>query len=195
MSATTVALPPTVADLKSWSRVDFAGLDNPYTDEELQVRLDRACAFLLVTTGRAIDETMPAKFAVIAQEAVQLRVEQMCFQEQQDYSETANDELIQTFSAGNYSETRRTPSTAATLLTSLPEINPNPWLNRDLWLLCTDEMAEYWLTTLGGQAAAALIPSFEVTEADWGNYDGLYPYSLGAGAFRQAVIDATVWGA
>lgn len=194
MSA-TAALPPSVADIKAWSRLDFADLDAPFSDDDLQVRLERALAYLETVTGRAIDATMPRLLVPIAQEAVQLRVEQMAFQEQEDYAETANDDMVQSFSAGNYTESRRVVRTYSGAETGLPEINSQPWLNRDIWLLCTDDMRAYWTETLMGAAAAASIPSFEVTEADWGNYDGLYPYTLGAGAFRSAVIDASVWGA
>lgn len=189
------ALPPTVEQIEQWSRVDFTALDQPFTDADLQIRIDRSVAELTAITGRLFDESMPAPLVSIAQEAVQLRVEQMAYQEQDDYSSTVADDQIQSFTAGNYSETKRSPRDRYTgLTTGLPEINTNPWLNRDIWLLCTDDMRAYWVGTLQGQAAAALIPSFAVTEADWGNYDGLYPYSWGVGMARP-VPDAGMWGA
>jgi hypothetical protein len=191
----TGVLPPTVADIEAWSRLDFSSLDAPFTDADLQIRLDRTVAYLEATTGRLWDDTMPPPLLPIAQEATQLRIEQICLQEQEDYAETVNDDQTQSFTAGNYSESRRSPRDRYTgLTTGLPEINSNPWLNRDIWLLCTDDMRMYWTATLQGQAAVSLIPSFAVTEADWGNYDGLYPYSWGVGMTRGA-LDANTWGA
>jgi hypothetical protein len=189
-------LPPVVADIKAWSRVDFGSLDSPFSDQDLQVQLDRAIDYLVVTTGRPWDATMPAQLVPIAQEATQLRVEQQCFESQGDYAETANDELIQSFSAGNYSETRHEPgrSRYAGLTTGIPEINPNKWLNRDLWLLCTPQMQEYWGLAINGQSPFAGLAAIETTEVDWGNYDGLYPYSYGVG-MRSLLVDPMVWGA
>ena len=183
------ALPPTVQDIKAWSRLDFAELDEPFSDADLRIRLDRAVAYLEAMTGRTFDATMPPYLVPIAQEAVQLRVEQMAWQEQPDYQETANDDQIQSFSAGGYSETRRVIRTYAGAEHGLPEMNPNAWLNRDIWLLCTEAMRTYWVETLMGAAMAAQIPSFAVTEADWGNYGGLYP-----SGFRTAMSDLPGWG-
>lgn len=193
MSVTTVTLPPSVDDLKTWSRVDFTSLDAPYTDDDLQIRIDRACSYLTGYTGRPIDDTMPPPLVPIAQDAVQLRVEQIVFQEQPDYVETSNDNLIQSFSAGNYSETRHEPgrSRYTGLPTGLPEFNSNTALNQDIWFLCTDEMRDYWRYILQGQGA----PTIATTEVDWGNYDGLYPYSYGVGAFHGHAPDTSVWGA
>jgi hypothetical protein len=188
------ALPPSVADLQSWSRIDFSSLDAPYTDAELQIQIVRATAYLTAVTGRAMDATMPPPLVPIAQDAYQLEVEQEVFKSQPDYVETSADDLIQSFTAGNYSETRKEPGRATrrnVMPIGLPDINPDPRLNTDIWLLCTPEMQQYWRFVLQN----ASIPTFEVTEADWGNYDGLYPYSHGVGAFQGPVLDPTVWGA
>lgn len=189
------ALPPTVDQIESWSRIDFTSLDDAFTTADLQVRLDRALSYLEATTGRLFDDSMPPPLVPIAQEATQLRIEQITLQEQSDYAETVADDQIQSFTAGNYSESRRSPRDRYTgLTTGLPEVNSNPWLNRDIWLLCTDDMRMYWMATLQGQSAVSLIPSQEITEADWGNYDGLYPYSWGVGMARP-FPDAGMWGA
>lgn len=194
MSVTpTVDLPPTVDDLKTWSRVDFTSLDAPYTDDDLTIRIARACDYLTAYTGRPMDSTMPPPLVNIAEEAVQLRVEQVCYQEQPDYVEVANDQAIQSFSAGNYSETRHEPgrSRYAGATTGLPDLNPNAALNRDIWLLCTPAMQDYWRYIMQGVGA----PTIATTEVDWNNYDGLYPYSYGTGAFHGPVVEPSVWGA
>jgi hypothetical protein len=192
----SATLPPTVADIKSWSRVDFGSLDDPYSDADLQVQLDRAVDYLQMTTGRLWDITMPPPLVPIAQEATQLRVEQTCFYSQSDTVETSNDENIQSFSAGNYSETRHEPgrSRYTGLTTGIPQVNPMDWLNRDIWMLCTQQMQEYWSLVISGVSAFAGVPTIETTEVDWGNYDGLYPYSYGTG-MRSLLVDAMTWGA
>ena len=189
----TSVLPPTVDELKSWSRVDFTSLDAPYTDDDLQVRIDRTTGYLQAYTGRMMDDTLPPQLVPIAQDAYQLRVEQIAFMEQPDYVETANDYAVQSFTAGNYSETRKEPGRTryAGATTGLPPLNPNEMLNQDIWLLCTPEMQAYWQFVLQGTS----IPSVATTEVDWANYDGLYPYSRGVGAFHGPVPDASTWGA
>jgi len=74
VSVTPAVLPPTVDDLKSWSRVDFSSLDDPFTDDDLQNLLNRTCAYLTSVTGRPMDSTMPTNLVPIAQDAIQLRV-------------------------------------------------------------------------------------------------------------------------
>ena len=59
-------------------------------------------------------------------------------------------------------------------------MNSNGALNQDMWMLCTPEMQDYWRDVIQGTSA----PTIETTEVDWGNYDGLYPYSYGVGAFH-----------
>lgn len=193
MSVTaTATLPPAVADLKGWSRIDFSSLDAPFTDTDLQVQIVRATAYLMAVTGRAMDDTMPPQLVPIAQDAYQLQVEQEVFKSQPDYVETSADDLIQSFSAGNYSETRHEAGggTRRNIMPiGLPIINPDPRLNTDIWLLCTPDMQQYWRYVLQN----ASVPSFEVTEADWGNYDGLYPYSYGVG-MRSLLVDPFIWG-
>jgi hypothetical protein len=189
----TAVLPPTVTDLTSWSRIDFSSLDAPYTDDDLEVQIVRATGYLTAVTGRAMDDTMPPPLVPIAQDAYQLQVEQQVFKSQPDYVETSSDDLISSFSAGNYSETRKEPgrSRYTGLTTGLPNINPDPRLNTDIWLLCTPQMQDYWRFILQNQGA----PTTETTEVDWGNYDGLYPYSYGVGMYQRGVLDPSVWGA
>ena len=61
-----------------------------------------------------------------------------------------------------------------------------------MWLLMTPDMQDYWRYIVQGVGGAAIA----ITEADWGNYDGLYPYSYGVGAFsRSSATDPETWGA
>jgi hypothetical protein len=189
----TAALPPTVADLKTWSRIDFSSLDAPYTDADLQELINRTAAYLTAVTGTAMDGSLTPALVPIAEDAFQIRIEETVFKSQPDYVETEADDLIQSFTAGNYSESRHEPgrSRYTGVTTGLPSIDPNARLNFDIWLLCTPQMQEYWRFVMQNQGA----PAIEVTEADWGNYDGLYPYSYGVGAFQGPLLEPGVWGA
>lgn len=179
---------PSVNDLKLWSKVDFAGLDEPFSDAELGVVLTRACDYVVAVTGRPIDATFPAPLVSLGEEAIQMRVEQMVYQAQPDYIETGADDEIQNFSAGTYSESRRTNPAGTGVKGGIPMINPWAALNQRLWLVATDAMREYWFSLLEGMT----VPAIETTEVDWGNYDGLYPYSYQG---RFGGLDPTVWGA
>lgn len=80
-------------------------------------------------------------------------------QESADYIETLSDwDLIQSFSAGPYSETRRSADDArkARLLVAWP------WLSDLLWDLMTDDRRDHYLELLG-----VPVPAFEVSEMDW----------------------------
>ena len=178
---------PTVDQILSWSKLDFDGLDEPFDSDDLVVVLDRSIAYILVVTGQTL-AAMPAQLEPIASEAIQMRVEQTALQAGSDYTSEASDDLISNFSAGNYSQTRRdlgqtSPSKG------IPLINSNPALNMRLWLLCTDDMREYWWSLMNGLS----IPATETTEIDWGNYDGLYPYSTSD--IPSAYDSPFIWGA
>lgn len=100
----------------------------------------------------------------LARRAVRMRVEQEVYQDQPGYISTASDDVIQSFSAGAYSETRRDTSTlrggrsAQRLL-----LNSSPSLNDLLMQLMTDERRDYWNMVLGG----GYLPAFMVEEVDW----------------------------
>lgn len=143
--------------IRERSKVDFDSLG--FTDDDqLQVVVDQANAYVEWVGGRALDSTMPANLATIAEQAVRMRTEQVAFQAQPDYIEAATDDAVSSFSAGNYSETRRDPPTKRTLL--------NEWvaLNDLLWMLMTTDQFDYWTNLLTGVHA----PAFEVTEVAWG---------------------------
>src|SRR3954453_3303098 len=103
-------LPVTPTQIHDWSKVDFDVLD--FTDVQLQVLIDRAAAGVLGITGRTL-ATMPAELEPLAQEAIQLQTETLAYQAQPDYVETLADfDLISSFTAGPYSEQRRSVAEA-----------------------------------------------------------------------------------
>lgn len=177
---------PSTAEIELWSKVDFANLDSPFLEADLDVVVPRAAAYIVQVTGRTFDDSFPLPLIPLCEEAMQYRVEQMCFQAQADSAEEASDELVHNFSAGQYSETRQDLAPAGPKGGGIPMINSNPALNRLLWLIMTDDMRSYWWALITGLT----VPAFEVTEVDWNNYDGLYPYTTG-----HILDDPTTWGA
>lgn len=166
---------PTAADVRLWSKVDWIELDYPEgaTPDPLQVLVDRAVGYVQGVTGRLFASWTDLALQPIAEQAIQLRTEQLAFESQHDYAETAADDVVQSFSASNYSETRVDPMKRAQMHT----LNANPALERALWLVMTPEMQEYWYAVLSGKNA----PAFDVTEIDWtGNAFGPYEPVPGA---------------
>lgn len=149
---------PTAAEVREWSQLDFGGLG--YSDDTtLGVLVTRATAMFCQQTGRVLSE-VPVEYEPLVQQAIQGLTEQAAFRAQQDNLETLSDfDLISSFSAGPYNESRR----------SLDEmhkarmINAWPWLNRLLWDLLTPDKYDYWVFFFSAQNA----PAFAVTEMDW----------------------------
>lgn len=168
----------TVDDIREWSKVDFAALDyaapTGYADDPLEKLLDRAIEYVLNVTGLGTEDNVPSDLTNTWEEAVQRRTEQLTFKSQEDEVDTGSDfELINNFTAGSYSETRRGMGETQ----KAKMINPWPLLNDLLWRLATldkrDEWIDYW-------AGGALAPAFEVSEIDWDVYHPISPYYPGS---------------
>jgi hypothetical protein len=174
----------TVTNIRTWSKVDFNALDYPppvgAAEDPLTVLLDRATEYVHDVTGRATEGDVPATMTKTYEEAIQRRVEQLVFKAQEDEAETAADfELLSSFGAGSYNESRRGMEEQR----KAQMINPWPHLNDLLWRLATedrrDEWEDYWAGLAGNR------PAFEVTEVDWTNsdYPAWYPaYDRSPGA-------------
>ena len=155
---------PTVAEVKAWSKVDFASLD--FSDDDLTVEVARACDYVADVTGVPLAQ-VASGLVTTAQEAIQLRVEQTVFHRQEDHVDTAADSLIANFSAGPYSEAKRDPGQDR----KAGLVNPWPRLHDLLWRLMTEDKRDEWTEWLGGSPR----PSFEVTEVQWDAYADI-PY-------------------
>lgn len=172
---------PTASDVRLWSNLDWGELGYPEVDPDvrLQVLVDRAVAYVQGITGRILDPSFdgPAWLEPIAQQCVQLRTEQIGYESQPDYLETANDDVVASFSAGSYSETRVDPLKRA----SMHVLNANPALNRALWTVMTPDMVDNWTAILSGKP----VPAFAVSETDWGEWFGPYEPVPGAWGFQD----------
>jgi hypothetical protein len=161
---------PTAADVRTWSRIDFGALGYPEaTPDSLQVLVDRAVTYIGGVTGRvASDFPTGDPLTPIVEQAVQLRTEQLAYESQEDYVETSSDDVVQSFTAGSYSEQRRPPGWHNTQTTRT--LNQSPALDRLLWLMMTPDMQDYWLAILSGKN----VPAVDVVEVDWGGVFGPY---------------------
>ena len=123
----------------------------------------------------------------ICEEVVQMRVEQMVLPVSHDYAETGADELIAVFSAGQLlGDARARAGTAHGAPDGPAGDQPLPAAQRAHLAAVIDDMRDYWRYILQGLGA----PTFAITEVDWGNYDGLYPYTSNASPRN----DPMVWG-
>jgi hypothetical protein len=166
---------PTAEDVRTWSRVDFADVDLGYAapvgadPDPLQPVVDRAIAYVTAVTARPYDDTCPTLFVPLMNQAAQMRTEQLVYQESADAVETAGDfDLIGSFSAGSYSETRRDQPRQRRPL------NPWPALEDLLWLLlglapgetndAVEAMNDWWRLELGLMPNP---PAWALVEVDW----------------------------
>jgi hypothetical protein len=164
---------PTAAEIREWSKVDFGSLTFA-DDDDLQLLVDRAGDYIEWTTGREMDATCPQEFERGMAQATQYKTEDMAYQDQPENIETIGDfMLISSFSAGSYSETRRSLDELA----KAKMIDADPRLNSLLWGLMTDDKRDFWMGWLTGANA----PAFEVTEVDW-SLTHWWQYQPGGGA-------------
>jgi len=113
-----------------------------------------------------------------------MRTEQIAYQQQPDYSETASDDAVASFSASGYSETRTDPTRRG------ESKSLNSW--KSLLELCNlimlPEMSEYWASVISGQH----VPSTSVVETDWsGSKFGLAP----SAGWPEVFYGVPLWGA
>lgn len=162
-----MATTPTAAEIDQWSKVEFADLE--WEEADLEREIERAQEYVLDVTGYATPEDVPANYSQTYREAIQRRVEQQAYATSPDIIETVADfDLIKSFSAGSYSETRRDAEDAM----KAKMINAWPLLNDLLMRMLTPDKYDFWLERWGQRP-----PAFEMTEVDWGAGDD---YGIGS---------------
>lgn len=190
---------PTAVDIRAWAPPDFnwARLRYPATApaapaiDPLDKRVEWACAYVEQVSFRplssitaeqpvvppvsmVLDSSVvrpPINLEPIAEQAILLRCLQIVMQSSARYVDaTVLNDYVTQFSAGSYSETRRS---AVELLrrgggVANPQVNPWQELSDLLWLLMTDEAVYFWRQQLTGQTA----PAGTFAGADWrGTWD------------------------
>lgn len=149
---------PTVDEIKALSNVDFASLS--YSDPQITSLIAASASVLVSITGQTMAE-MPPELEPLALQAIRGMTEQFAYQGSPEYLETLSDfDLIQSFSAGPYSETRRSAEDAM----KARQLNAWPWLSDLLWAMLTDDKRDEWLAYFTGQN----VPAFGVVEVEWG---------------------------
>ena len=162
---------PTAAAVRTWSQAPFATWGYPAPAGGGDDRLDRivaaATAWIVDVTGWETVEAVPDAKVPLVELAIRLATEMFAAQTTPDYLETLADfDLIQAFSAGSYSETRRSPEDAvkAKMLAAWPP------LHAAILAAMTDDARDEYLAYLDGKNA----PAFSVTEVDWSGVGGSY---------------------
>jgi hypothetical protein len=136
---------PTASEIRSWSRVDFDDLDfeEPGRDEvdPLEKPVRRANLWLQHTTGQIYEDLDERATDIETQWIIEsmhlasmMLVEHAAFVAQPEIAATSADfNMVQSFSAGSYSETRRSPNSRSRGL--------HPWTDLAdlLYDLMTDE--------------------------------------------------------
>lgn len=153
---------PTADDVQAWSEVDFAALG--YDDNDMDRMVARAIAYVEQWTWRIPLTDVPDGLVPIAQQAVQLRVEQLAVTGTESATtQQTTDDGIQSFTVPGYSETRFDRGSSS----SSSKAMRNEWdaLWELLWLLMTPEAREAWIAQSSGENVD--IPAFDVTEVDW----------------------------
>jgi hypothetical protein len=141
-----------------WSAQGYPADASP---DLLEEEVADACEYIVNTTGHTY-EAMPSNLERTALKATIMRTQQQVFQADPDNVESAADELTQSFSAGSYSESRRSFGEVKTQ-NEAGMVNSWPELNRLLWALMTAEKRAYWMGLLSGQGQ----PAYGVVEVDW----------------------------
>jgi hypothetical protein len=148
---------PTATDIQAWTKQPDLKAATP---EEADRTVRRSVAAFKRFTGLDFS-SVPDDLAPEVERAVQGLAELMTIQEGAEYVETLADfDLIQSFSAGNYSETRRSPEDAI----KARRLVAWPWLNDLLWGLMTPDKHDEWLVFFDPDT---VVPAMDVQEVGW----------------------------
>src|SRR5580765_3242459 len=160
----TIPTPPDAAYVRAHSKVDFSDPDLGYPvespDDLFQEVVDQAVSYIESVTARPYigGAPIPVSYVPLMAQAVRMRTEQIVQESQATNVENVGDfDMISSFTAGAYSETRRGLADANEMKAGM--LNPWPALNRLLWLLlglapgevndAVTNMFDYWRYMLG----------------------------------------------
>lgn len=170
--------PPSAADVRLASRLNFGDPDIGYPapqgsgDDLLDPVVVEATSYVTFVTARKYDASVPDLLVSIMEQVARMRTEQLVQEGKADSVDTVSDfDMITSFTAGTYSENRRTMADANEAKAGM--LNPWPALNRMLWLLLTpypgddpaiEDRLEFWRWFLG---IGAVAPAWQTVEVAW----------------------------
>lgn len=154
---------PTADQLRAMSNLNYDRLG--YSDNaKLQKQLDRAAAYVVNVTGQTLEAPVPvaplsvAGLELLIEQCIQLRTEQIVLQSQADHAESAaQNEVVQSFSAGLYSESRRDPNAKRVRLNTWPQLDE----------LLTQSMTPDRLVAWTALVTGEVVPYWDVVEMQW----------------------------
>ena len=165
---------PTAADIRAypfkfdWTAAGYPPPAAPGDPDGLDVAVAWAVGYVEQVTGQhtgpgipdPLDTDTGVSLVPLMQQAIGLRTIQLVSQGAKDYLGTIADfDIIQSFSAGNYSESRKDAARRG----EQKEINSWPPINELLWLLMTPDRYAYWLAWITNTP----VPAWQVSEVDW----------------------------
>jgi hypothetical protein len=177
---------PTAADVRAASKLDFDDYGYPVSQDGLpgglQEVVNQAESAFYRITGQSLDR-IDTKDAPLVRRVITGLTQQMAMQNSEDYLDTTSDwDLIVSFSAGPYSETRR----SAVDMFQARMLNPVPWLSSALWSLLSEERYGYYMAFFTGYN----MPAFQTSDVFW--EEGLWQGELGR---PDGIPGGYYWGA
>jgi hypothetical protein len=160
----------------NWAEYDYEAPHTSTAIDPLVLEVGLACDYVAWVSGRPLDATMPPALERAAQKAVVLRTIQQVIQESGEQQEDLfAGTTLKGFSVTGYAEQYVEVGEAEQAHRKGMMINPQPELNRLLWMLVTPQQLGWWRAFLseGG------IPAYGVVEMDWsganryGGYAGI----------------------
>lgn len=144
----------------TWSDYGYSSNDGPGGIQEL---VDRAESTFWRITGQTLDQ-IDAQDAPLVRRVIQGLTEQIAMASSSDTLDTMADwDLIQSFSAGSYSETRR----SADDMFKSRMLNAVPWISDALWSMLTPERYEHYLQFFTG----VNTPAWQAGDVYWAEGD------------------------
>jgi hypothetical protein len=163
---------PTAANIRAASKLDFCeygyAVANDANPGGLQEIVDQAESMFWRVTGQTLDEITPNAPgsnlspgpAPLVRRVITGMTEHFVMAGSPDTLDTQSDwDLIQSFSAGPYSETRR----GAADMMQGRMLFPVPWISMALWSLCSFERYSFWIQFFSG----VNMPAWETGDVFW----------------------------
>lgn len=160
---------PSAADIAAQSKLDFAEIGYAVADATpagLQTLVGQAESEFFRITGQPLVSVDP-NLEPLVFEVIRGLAEQQALRNTPENLDTMSDfDTIASFTAGPYTETRRSPED----MYKGRMLAEWPWLSSALWSLLTDDRYDFYISFFSGQN----VPAFATTEVWWEGGGALY---------------------